>query len=271
LKVLELLKQIEYAEGTVAFLNVMRSLLTAYVSEDTSDYERIKNAVYATIFIRIWSQHLKNEGISTKHFIATNAFECLEINLILLVKLLKENRLKYIHMLSSQNNESFFRCIRSYTGIECMAVNASMKSFISKTQRIQIEEKLMYDLKEEFTFPKLASREKKLKIKTECLIEEEIKDAIEVGIQLANEECTKLGMNCRRIDLRSILRVRDIPYDEETDSNDDFLDVSLETTDLDCLIEEDSENVTALTVGNIQFTNEKTSKYFSLIKYLCIY
>lgn len=240
----------------------MRSVLIAYVNEDTSNYDRVKHAVFSTAFVRIWAQFLINEGISFKHFITNNAFECLELNLILLIKLLKANMLHYIHILSSQNNESFFRCVRSYTGIESMAVNASMNSFISKTQRIQVEEKLMSDLKENISFSKIISREKKQKIKIETLLDVEIKEAIELGLKQAQDECSKLGMNCRKIDVRSILKIPDVAFEEGEDSDDDFLEITDEDVDIDGLIEENIENIS---VGNMQFTNKRSSESFLLV------
>lgn len=236
----------------------MRSLLIAYVNDDTTDYERIKHAVYAITFIRIWGQYLLDEEISTKHFITSNALHCLEVNLLLLIKLVKSNKLQYIHLISSQNNESFFRCVRSYTGTESMAVNASMKGFISKIQRIQIEEKLMHDLKEDFYFTKLESRDKKLRLKNEVLTEQEIKEAIEVGMNEAKDACTALGMDRRNVDLRKILKIQNIIFNEDEEFDDDFLDATLERIDESSIIEASFDDASELTVGNMQFTNDKT-------------
>lgn len=85
-KVVESLKNIPATEGTRAFLNVMRCFKAAYIDVDTNALERIFNAFYTVHFLRIWKQWIIDTGRSmSKCFISSNAYEGIELNLILLV------------------------------------------------------------------------------------------------------------------------------------------------------------------------------------------
>lgn len=148
-------------EATLLYLRLIKSVLIAYVNEDSSVRQRIFHAVYAVHFIRIWRQWLHNNNISTKHFMTKNSWEGLEINLILLLQFSLENKSENIYFHNSQVNESFFRLLRSYTGMENMVVNVSMKGFISRVHKIELEEFLMSDLSlsNKFKFPKVIANQ----------------------------------------------------------------------------------------------------------------
>ena len=246
-------------------------MLIAYVYEDTSDKDRIINAVFATMFMRIWAQYLNNNSMSKKYFITVNAFECLELNLIFLIKMIKCDKLQYIFLLSSQNNEAFFRSLRSFTGMESSAVNCSVKSFIMRVQKMQAEERLMYDFRENVKFHKLQSREnKKNRMKKEDLIEVEIEEYINTGMEKAFHECSKLGMDITDIDLEVILRIKDIVVDEEpqgeieqeNNCHNDYFEVnnlnSIVEDKGEDEIEDELEDLDELNTEDIQFSNQKT-------------
>lgn len=127
--ILNLLERVENADGTIAYLQVIKSVLKAYVMPYTTVPDRIYNGFYAVCFIRIWRQWLYENQIPLKHFTSQNAWEGLEMLIVLLIKLSLENNAKNISILSSQDVEAFFRKLRSYTGIESTVVNVSMKSF----------------------------------------------------------------------------------------------------------------------------------------------
>jgi hypothetical protein len=95
-----------------------------------------------------------NKKINQKHFITMNAWEGLEINLVLLINLIIRSKAHNIHEMNSQIREAFFRLLRSYTTIESTIVNFSMKGLTSRMHIIELEEHIIYRLKDKITFPK---------------------------------------------------------------------------------------------------------------------
>lgn len=87
-----------------------------------------------------------------------------------MIKLAKLNLLKFIYLLTSQNNESMFRCARTHTRKESMAVNCTMHSFISRIQKIQTN--------------------------------------IRLELEMAHKDCEELGMKVNRVDLQQILKTK---------------------------------------------------------------
>lgn len=224
-------------------MELIRSVLLAYVEEETSVGDRIFNAVFAVFFIRIWRQWLYSSKISVDHFLTQNAWEGLELNLILLIKLATENNAENIYFFNSQNNESFFRQLRSFTGMECMVVNCSLKGFVSRVHRIQLEEVLMADMSknEKFTFPKLLSREKHQRKAKANLRVENIEELIKKGMAHATEKANQIGMSCDKIELERFLKTVNIVLPDEVNNEitdeEDFLGASQDILNSDNLDE----------------------------------
>jgi hypothetical protein len=225
----------ERTEATVLYLRLMQSIYKAYVSEETSVRERIFHAVFVVYFIRIWRQWLHNNKVSTKHFMTQNSWEGLELNLILLIKLSLENKAENIYFFNSQINEAFFRLLRSYTGMESMIVNCSMKGFISRVHRLQLEEILMRELGDTLEFPKLLARAKHLSKPKANLTRQEIESICEDAKTYASNEARGIGMVVAEIKLELFLKKVTLDLDESgsDDSDDenetDFLETRLDT------------------------------------------
>lgn len=275
-KVLNILSQMPKTEATIICLRLMRSVLKAYVMQETTVQERIFHAVYSIHFIRIWRQWLHNSKISVNHFITQNSWEGLELNLILLIKLALENNAENIYFFNSQENESFFRLLRSYTGMESMVVNCSMKGFISRVHKLQLEELLMQELgnDKKLLFPKLLSREKHISKSKANLSREQIEEICQSAINMANNESSQIGMTVSAIQLENFLKKADNfleinPNEDENDPEDeiqeDFLnsanDVINEqnlnelTTDEQLVDENYTEEEAVTTFQNITLTN----------------
>jgi hypothetical protein len=232
-----LLHQIKNTEATILYLELIKSVLKAYVDEETSVFDRIVNAVFAVYFIRIWRQYLNDNKISVNHFLTLNVWEGLELNLILLIKLALDNKAENIYFMNSQLNESFFRLLRSFTGMENLVVNCSMKGFISRLHRIQLEDFLMTELSKEgkITFPKLVSREKHKKTPKANLNENEIKEAVDDGIKLAIQKASQVGMNVEKLQSEQFLKPvqPDIRIETSYEPDDDLETEDFLRTDLD--------------------------------------
>lgn len=256
-----MLKQVENADGTIAYLQLIESVLKAYVYSDTTVSNRIYHGFYAVRFLRIWRQWIQENNIPAKHFTSQNAWEGLEMLAVLLIKLATEDNAENIFILSSQECEAFFRKLRSYTGVESTVVNVSMKSFTSRLQRIQLDEKLMYHMKDDYTFPKLLTREKKQQIPKANLSQNQIENVIETAEKDAQMITQKLGMQPAKLQPHLFLKAVDLVQDmrqeneEENEAVPDFLDSENDRIDLNVLNEND-EDIEFFTIQDILFTEE---------------
>lgn len=222
-RVLNLLATMPKTEATIIYLRLMRSILQAYVMEDTTVQEKIFHAVFAIHFIRTWRQWLHDSKISIQHFMTQNSWDGLELNLILLLKLALENKAENIYLFNSQNNEAFFRLLRSYTGMESMVVNCSMKSFISRVHKLQIEEQLMHELDcdGEIKFPKLLNREKHVPKAKANLSRVQIEDICQSAINMASNEAHQIGMVVGELKIDLFLKKLTITTENNADNEND--------------------------------------------------
>lgn len=172
-----------------------------------------------------------------------------------------ENNAENIFMWNSQEVESFFRLLRSYTGVESTIVNCSMKSFISRVQKIQLEESLMrilsqkYDLK----FPKILSRQAVVQKSKSNFSLEKIYSIVESATNLAVNDASQLGMNCDAVNPELFLKPTTLRNDNSEDllheRENDFLEACLEIHD-----NSSAEPENAVMLDSIEFSDEKSSK-----------
>ena len=83
MSVLSLLAQVPDAKGTVAFLEMTRSVIDAIFEKKLDALTRIENAWYAVVFfIRYWRQWICLHPLYTlgNNFITQNAQVCIELN-----------------------------------------------------------------------------------------------------------------------------------------------------------------------------------------------
>ena len=66
---------------------------------------RIFHAVYVVQFLRIWRQWLHDNSLSEKSFVTKNAWDGLEIDLILLIKMAMLNKAENTYIWNSQPAE----------------------------------------------------------------------------------------------------------------------------------------------------------------------
>ena len=246
-------------EGTVAVLQLIDSIQKSFVNSDSTNKDRLVNAIFVVQFCRIWLQWLQNEDRPDTEFISQNAFEGLEINAVLIINLLLSNKLEFIPIMSSQMNEKFFRTLRSYTGVEHLDVNCSIKGFASRVQRMQCEEILMNDLESKYTFPTLTKRAMKMKEHQVQLEETEIQEYIQIGIDKAVSYCSLLGMTVPYTDLKQLVtKVDSWVSNEEEIIDDDHLEC--ENDELQENIDDEDDSYEIMQLKNMELDNKKSSK-----------
>jgi hypothetical protein len=151
-------------------------------------------------------QYLKDNNLSADHFITKNAWDGLEMNLIQILQLSLENKSENIFLHNSQVNENFFKLLRSYTGMQSMIVNVTMKGFIYRVHRIELEEFIMTDMSKKLFFPTLHSRSKKVQKTKENLSRIEIERIVQDAMEFGNDQCKIVGMENVNYDLAGFLK-----------------------------------------------------------------
>ncbi|KAG5676536.1 hypothetical protein PVAND_006362 [Polypedilum vanderplanki] len=262
-----LLQQIDGAEGTIAVLDIIKSIMIAFVEPQTSDECRIFHSVFSSHLIRIWRQYLFDNNLDAKTwFITSNAFESIEINLVLMMRLAKEQNLHNIFELCSQRCEALFRTIRSRTGMGSTMVNMNQKEFASRVHKLQFEEKAMSELKDIIIFPKILKREAIEKRQSQKLSILEIEKIVSQGKAKAEQRALELGMSNFNIQLSLFMKsmrgfdvgiASSLYVDEhllEDEDNIDFFEVNN-------LVDRESED-DFTTFQNIEFSNQSSSTSF---------
>lgn len=259
-KVINCLSKIKGAEGSIAYLSIIKSLLIAFVNEDTSDLDRIFHAIYVVYFLRIWRQFLKDKKISKKHFITQPSYEGLEIDLVLLVRLIIIEKIDLMPEICTQLLEKFFRKIRSYSPMESLMATCSLKGFMSKLNRIQLEEILLEIFKKKYENnrgePKIQQR---TKLSTH-LVDSTMKRAI----NRATEDSAKLGMTCEDIELERFFSTNfTVQNENEVDygHKKDYLNAENDQIDLTLMDDFGHETVENLNMASIEYTDISSGNF----------
>lgn len=117
-----------------------------------SPIDRIFRIYYSVFFLRAWKKWLikKNYDLD-KHFITSNAFECIEINancLLSLVVKLRESRKAFLfkpYLFDSQMCEKTFRQLRTMTSMNQTKINFSMNEMMHMIERVELQSKIVYN------------------------------------------------------------------------------------------------------------------------------
>lgn len=133
----------EDMKATKLYLQLIYFIVTAYVDPTTLIEDRIFYAWYAIFFCRMWKTYTEMKGGVTlsNDFITSNANSCVELNghnllkFILICRELGKPEVCLVHMLSSQDNEAFFRNLRSLGSTNYTVINFTMREVLFKVRR----------------------------------------------------------------------------------------------------------------------------------------
>lgn len=123
-KVIQLLRQcVAESYGTIIYLEIMSSVIDAYMDEELTPLQREYKIWYSVFMLRIWRTFVvsKKNLLLKNNFLGSNCYTCIEINAHSLVKcLIQLNNINKPHLFmpfkfESQACESLFRQIRSLT------------------------------------------------------------------------------------------------------------------------------------------------------------
>jgi len=190
-------------EGTIIYLRLLRSIMTAYIDKDTTPIDRLYHAWFSVFLCRwwfIWLEHMSKVDLDNnlhkfndivinktkqndkrQFFITNNAYHSIEINahqLTYLALLVIEKKLPpegmNVYLFSSQTCEGMFRSARSMSGTFSSVVNFSIQEFLSRAQKLSLLYKIKIESEFSSTndtliFPKHYKQGKKLKTSTNII------------------------------------------------------------------------------------------------------
>lgn len=165
-KVLDLLKsKVSGSEATVLFLELTRDIIDAFLDLNLSPLQRVRKIWYAVFIFRIWKWSIsKNKKYKEDNCLTTNCHSCIEMNAHGLVQLILHSKeinrpdLFLPHLYSSQQCESAFRQLRSFTSTYSTVTNCTTKEALGRISKIQLQNEIMHLTSPNFTYPRLAKK-----------------------------------------------------------------------------------------------------------------
>lgn len=153
-----------YVDGagvTSLYLEMMRSICSAYMGANLEAIKRVRAMFYPLFLMRIWRDYISGHKQYTlkDNFMTMNCYCCIEMNAHALVKLIiylkKINRPELFlpNLFESQPCESIFRQFRSLTSIYSTVTNCTLKEACSRISKIQMQNEIIHMTSGDFTYP----------------------------------------------------------------------------------------------------------------------
>lgn len=124
--------------GMRLYLKIMRWQYEAFWNLNLTPIERLHKMSFVTFVVRIWRKYV----CSKKNFLSYNTYTCIDINfhnLICVMMRMREESLDnyfFPFMMHSQHCESFFRCVRSFSGNQSTRINFSVFELFQRMRHI---------------------------------------------------------------------------------------------------------------------------------------
>lgn len=162
--VIELLRSnVRESHGTIKFLEIIQNVIDAFMNVNLTPSERLYKIWYSVFILRIWRHFvLSTKGLTLKYnFLSTYAYSCIELNAHSLVQCITQLRntnkpqLFQPHLFESQQCESLFRQIRSFSSTYSTVANCSVKEIVSRISKIQLQSDIAMSIGSNYNFPLL--------------------------------------------------------------------------------------------------------------------
>lgn len=162
-KVIDLLRSsVKNSDGSVLYLKIMRCFLRSSFDLSLTTLERVRSIWFCAFILRIWKAFIKKHRTYTveKNFISLPCFKCVEINahsLIYLLIFLREHDLDDLfipEMIGSQQCESIFRQLRSFTSTYSTVTNFSVLEMIQRISKVELQNDIIHFKLKHFNFPR---------------------------------------------------------------------------------------------------------------------
>lgn len=222
LKVIDLLKNnVKNSEATVLFLTIVRDLIDSHMDTDLSLLQMIQKIWFPVFVVRIWRDYIvSNKVYKLKdNFLSTNCYKCVELDahsLVLVMLYLKKiGKPEWFqpHLFSSQPCEATFRLVRSLSSTYSTITNCSIKEFLERISKIQLQADIAHRTAHDFIYPRTKQIKRSSKQKCHDLpSEDEIFAEIEIAKKRAIEACLKLGLKASKAYAKSNYSLKIDPF-----------------------------------------------------------
>lgn len=250
------------SEATVVYLNLCKNVTSCCLDKQLSPLVRIFRIWNSVFILRIWRDFLKAANYSVNdNFISQNAYDCIEVNAICLIRLIMNLRNNGItdmfkpYMFDSQPCERTFRQMRSMTTMNWTRINFGILELLNLIERTELQNDIIYHrLINIIKFPRVAvdqsTPESTCQSRDQCDNKHELPSnenilaTIRKALDAAVETTSKFGMAC---DLLNVVGCRskkprvprhqnltdpelsaELIYNESSDEEDNCDDSSIE-------------------------------------------
>lgn len=151
------------SEATVEFINICKYTVSSFLDRNLTPTDRIYRIWNALFLLRIWRSFIQksnNYQLNT-NFITSNAFECIEINAIGLLKLiislreLNNPEMFIPYRFDSQPCEETFRHLRSLSTMNWTKINFTLMELLHMIERVELQYEIKYEkLADTIIFPR---------------------------------------------------------------------------------------------------------------------
>lgn len=243
--IMELEKNVNNSEATIKYLSLCKDITSSFLSYNMEPLDRLFSMFRSVYFLRIW----RNWVISSPHrtltnnFISHNAYNCIELNSLHLIGLMKQFRDKNLSHLflptifDSQTCEKTFRQLRSMGSMNFTRINFSVYDVLYMIRRIEVINDIAYFKlpNDEIPIPLSHKRAQKTQI-YQLPTDEEMNSTLKKAKIQAITDAKMFKMESNNIDtfdFRSnvILEDSDDEFEDENDNidedeDDEFIELS---------------------------------------------
>lgn len=254
-KATEFLKssQIENCEGTVVYLELMRSVYMSFADPSLAPLQRVEMIWEEVFFLRFWREWIVNSNgdyILSRNFLTLNAYMCIEINahaLIQLIIMLRDAEACELFLpwlFSSQPCESLFRLLRALTSTLSTQVNFSILELLYKLRRLDFMSEAFYKLKDKYQFPRNMKAFEAVQGKEFICItlpeNYEIEASIHSAFKRAADRAVKLKiLKCVPKKIPAANLPFNLPDDVDLGDDDDDEEIAEDDEDIACTLDDD--------------------------------
>lgn len=188
--------------ATAVYLELIRDIIESFREKDLTPLERIKKVWHCIFLLRLWRRYILRCKLYTleKNFITMNCYVCIELNghslIQIMLYLQKINRpdLFFPHLLGSQQCESIFRQMRSFSSTYSTVANCGTKEALSRLSKIQIQNDIMQSTSSNFNYPRFTTKGASAEVFDRLPSLDEINVAVEQSATVAIETARELNL-----------------------------------------------------------------------------
>lgn len=190
------------SDATIVYLEICKNVTSSFLNPNLKPIERVRMIWSAIFLLRIWRDFIKNSNVYNieDNFISVNAYTCIELNGLALIKLIvimKDTPDLFLPSLfDSQVCEQTYRRLRAMGTFEYTKINFCLMELLHMISKVDIQNDIAYyRLANIAEFPRININVAPGNVHT-MPCNEEIAAAIDQALKDSVETAAKFGMCC---------------------------------------------------------------------------